>query len=423
MKSLHLWLSAAFIASALCSNAAAFDDSHSPAWMAVRGAWPANHLDRTPVRTTWFRPVVDAKTVFRAQSDDVVPVPTDTTETPNTVDLPPDTSAGVTSDPGLGLPEPTTWNAFSPPLTSDPFLNGGVAQPYAPAAPMSPAYGGSVIGPGYKGGFHTPGASGGRPYRFGLEQRLDTYLIPSANVSGVGVAGLYEEVGVNYDLVVTEPIMPGWILKKTGQFRSRTWDGPAGGAGLPGSAFRLGTDLEFIAPQVGPHSISLAFNPSVNTDFNRSASSKAVQLDGRGIIWSQLNRSWSFGLGAIFWDRVDDRVLPYAGWVYRDDYWEGRLMFPESEIRLFLGNDPWWAKWIYFRGKYNIEAFEVVGAGGVQGEVEFEDWQLTVGFQMDAGYYRWFIEGGLVLDRKIRYDIAPNIAVDTSYITRMGVRY
>lgn len=280
-----------------------------------------------------------------------------------------------------------------------------------------------MVGPAGAGGFSTFGANGGRPYRFGIEQKLDLMLIPSADVSGGGASGKYEEFGVDYEVALTRPFVPGWILRETGLFRSRTWDGPVGGAGLPGSAFRLGADFEIATPQAGPYSISLGFTPSINTDFNSSASSTAWQFDGRGIIWWQLNRGWMFGLGAMFWDRVEDRVIPYAGWVYRDDFWEWRIMLPESEIRLFIGNEPWWSKWIYFRAKYNVDAYEITTATGVRDEVEFEDWQLTLGFQMDAGCYRWFIEGGLILDRDIDYGSNPDVSVDTSYITRIGWRY
>ncbi len=269
----------------------------------------------------------------------------------------------------------------------------------------------------------TPGANGGRPYRFGLEQRIDGWVLPNASASGGGATGRLDEVGTNYDLVHTAPYLPGWIVRKTFQFRYRGWNGPLGGGGLPGSAFRFGDDFEIQTPAGGPYSMSFGITPSINTDMNRSMTWKAFQLDGRGIIWTQLDPYWSLGLGAMYWDRVDNRVLPYGGLVYRDDYWEWRLTFPEAEVRLFLGNEYLWSKWIYFRGRYNIEAYEGVGAGGVQGEFEIEDWQLTLGLQMDAGYYRWFIENGIVLDRTIDFQAAPDIRIATSYIARIGFRY
>jgi hypothetical protein len=432
VKSFHLWLSAAVIAFSSFPGARAVD-LYSGAHLRRGAAVLHEHTsDRPRVRLRWFRPVKDVATVFRAQSDDEIPTPPEATDSPRTLDLPSGTSSGVTGDPGIELPEPSTWNAFSPPITSDPFLDGGITPPYAPQVPAYPPSGGPFRGPAGVGGYSIPGTNGGQPYRFGWEQRFDMHLIPGADVSGGGAAGEFEEFGVDYDLTLTRPFIPGWILKETGQFRARTWQGPASAgppavppppAGLPGSGFRLGIDFEFSTPQVGPYSMTLAVTPSLNTDFNRSPTSKAFQLDGRGIIWWGVTPGWSFGLGAMFWDRVDDRVLPYAGWVYRDDYWEWRLMFPESEIRLFLGNEPWWSKWLYVRAKYNIDAYEGVGSLGVQREVEFEDWQLTLGFQMDAGYYRWFIEGGLILDRELEYDTAPDISVDPSYITRIGIRY
>ena len=405
MKSLHLWLLASLFLG-------------TPVDLAVA---------KTPLG--WFRPVRSLKTVFRAQSDEAVPTPpsvpggTEAGASGN--------SAGTTNQPLLDLPPENTWNAFSPPMTSDPFLDEGNLQPYVPGAPMAPAYG----VPGYGGvgcdpcqrGIQSPystyGANGGRPYRFGWEQRMDTSIIPGANVSGGGANGELDEVGVNYDLVNTSPFVPGWILRKTLQFRWRAWDGPVGGTGLPGSGFRFGEDFEVQTPGGGPYTASFGITPSINTDFNRNMTSNAFQLDGRGIIWWQLDPCWSLGLGAMYWDRVDNRVLPYGGLVYRDDFWEWRITYPEGEVRLFLGNEPMWSKWLYFRSRYNIEAYEGVTNGSVQGEFEIEDWQLTLGFQMDAGYYRWFLEGGLVLDREIDYDLAPRVSLDTSYIARVGIRY
>ncbi|MCH2200542.1 MAG: hypothetical protein MK102_01120 [Fuerstiella sp.] len=436
MKSPRMWLFTALVVSGLFSVVQADEFSRVTAQPVSQQEFGAVSAAHSPVvRGRWFRPIENVQAVFRAQSDDGgIPIPPDASETPLTIAPPTSTDPSeITSSPGQpfpgqpipGQPIPgtTTWNAFSPPMTSDPFMNGGVVQPYAPVFPPGPGYGGLPPATG----FSIPGANGGRPYNCGWEQKLDTYLIPGANVSGGGAAGNLDELGVDYSLGLTQPFSPGWLLKKTFLFRSRHWDGPGAvvpPSSVPGSAFRFGGDFEFATPQAGPTSISLGITPSLNTDLNGSTSSDAFQLDGRGIMWWRLDCHWMFGMGAMFWDRVDDRVLPYAGWVYRDDYWEMRLMFPETEIRLFLGNEPWWSKWIYIRSKYNIEAYQgVVTTGGIRDEFEIEDWQLTMGFQMDAGTYRWFVEGGLVLDREFEYDVTPDIAIDTAFISRIGIRY
>ena len=442
MKTLHLWLCAAIVVRGTSST---FGQTYSP------------HR-ATP---TWFQSGMGSPAFYGAQANGV-PLPPGVADgsTSGLVDVPPapPSTVGIPSVPsgqaaspidgsvpgssGIGLPDSTTWNAFSPPLTSDPFLNGGGgAQPYAPYSPYGSTTGqsypfGSVPPPGpmnfgsgpiaqpysAPGAYTTYGANGAQPYRMGWQHSIDTHYIPNVGATG-GSTGNFEEFGVNFDLANTSQTMPGWLMTLTHQFRMRMWDGPIGGAGLPGNAFRFGEDIEFSTPQTGPFSMSLAVTPSINSDLDASLSSEAFQLDGRGIIWWQVDQFWTLGLGAMYWDRVKDRVLPYAGLVYRDDFWEWRLMFPESEIRLFLGTEPRWAKWVYLRGGYNVEAFEISTGGGIADEVEIEDWQLMAGFQMDAGAYRWYIEAGVLFDREVNYRRNATFTTGDAFMTRLGWRY
>ena len=85
---------------------------------------------------------------------------------------------------------------------------------------------------------------------------------------------------------------------------------------------RFGIDLELETPQAGPFGWSFGVTPSVNTDFDSSIGGEGFQLDGRGILFWQLDQYWTLGLGAQYWDRVDDIIIPWAGLIYRDDYWE-----------------------------------------------------------------------------------------------------
>ncbi len=345
------------------------------------------------------------------------------------------------------LPETSTWNAFSPPMMPDPFAQPGAygqpvppnfgqpapygqpspygqAVPYAQPTPYAP-YAPYGAAPPVSGGFTVPGANGPQPYRLGWQNRLNISWMPTTRVSG-GATGGFEQFGVDYDLAHTGPCLPGWISTWTNQFRLRNWDGPVGGAGLPGDAYRFGVDYEVETPQTGPYSLSLGITPSINSDLNASVSSDAFQLDGRGIMLFQLDRYWTVGLGAQFWDRVNDRVIPYAGLIYRDDFWEWRLMFPESQISLFLGNEPYWSKWAYVRAEYHVEAYEISTATGTgRDEVELEDWRAMFGFRMDAGACSWFIEAGWVFDREIDYSNAANASVfpGTGFLTQAGWRF
>lgn len=322
------------------------------------------------------------------------------------------------SAPVTGAP-PTTWNAFSPPLGPDPFANPGVT-PYAPYSP----YGTNPMNPYAPRPFSVFGTNGPSPYRQGLQSKLAIEWLPISNVSAGG--GDIGQFGVDYDLGISGPFLPGWVYTWTKQFGLRTWHGPNGTApsgGLPGTAFRFAGDFEIETPNAGPVGLSLAITPSLNTDFD-STSSDAFQLDGRGMFVFQLDQAWSLVLGAGYWDRLNDRVIPYAGLIYRNDYWEWRVMYPETTISAFMGNGPAGSAWMYVRAEYNVEAYEISTPNGTD-QVELEDYRVMLGIRTETGTSSWFIEGGIVFDRDIEYGRAANTALspDSSFIGRMGWRY
>ncbi len=317
---------------------------------------------------------------------------------------------------GQPAPNPSTWNAFSPPILPDPFAVGG----------GQPPYGGS-FGPTpnpYEipaGGFSTYGANGPAPYRQGWQNSYEIEWLWGSGTTGAG-GGNSSQFGVNYDLAYTAPFIPGWLLTWTNEFRLRNWSGPEGGPGLPGKAFRFGWDFELATPKTGPISMKLGVTPSINTDFDGSLGAAAFQLDGRALFIFQMNQNWNLVLGAGYWDRVDDRIIPYVGLVYRDDYWEWRIMYPETTISLFLGNEALGSKWVYMRAEYHVEAYDVRTARGGSDQVELEDYRLMFGFRMDGGMSSWFTEAGWVFDRNINYGLAANgsYTQNTTAMVRMG---
>lgn len=398
----------------------------------------------------FFRPVSDADVVFRGQSDSV-PLPPGATISggaasgPITIPTSPEGSfmptPGMSPDGTFGqpmsgvvpaagylpqsaqtapaggfqapvAPNASTWNAFSPPIGPDPFIAGPqFQQPYGAypgVAPLQP--------------FSTYGAQGPTPFRTGMHTSLELEWIPETSVSG---AGNFEQLGLDYTLGYTGSFIPGWMYTWDNQFRYRGWDGPQGVPGLPGSGFRFGFDFGLESAQAGPISLKLGVSPSINTDFDGSIGSDAFQLDGRALMLFQLSPAWTAVLGAGYWDRVDDRIIPYVGVVYRDDFWQWKLMFPESEISLFVGNEALGSKWIYVRAEYHVEAYHVNVGGGGRDNVEFEDTRLMLGFRMDGGTYQWFTEGGWIFDRTVDYESGANGSFDpsTGFLLRMGWKY
>lgn len=391
-----------------------------------------------------YQPTMTAMTVFQA-GDTSVPIPQDAGQSPasslggssvNSTTTPlgtiPSNSGSVIVSPDPSLPmyqSDTTWNAFSPPVGSDPFLQPGYGpQGYDPSMQPSP-YGGYTQGLPPQG-MTTYGANGAQPYRFGWQNRLDVSWLPSQSVSGPvpGASGEVGIFGVDYELGYGTPFLPGWVLNWTNQFSYRNWDGPGGQITQPRDLYRFGIDFEMETPQAGPFSISLGVTPSINTDFDADPWKEGLQIDGRGILFFQLDQYWTLGLGAQYWDRVDDRIIPWAGLIYRDDYWEWQLMYPEARISVFLGNEAYWAKWAYVRAEYHAEAYGIESSfnGGVPAETQFEieDYRVLGGFKMDSGYYNWFIEAGWVFNREVKFaNATPGYDISSGFIGQIGIRF
>jgi hypothetical protein len=324
-------------------------------------------------------------------------------------------SGEVMSSPDLSLPpfqDSTTWNAFSPPQIGDPFLdpNAGQVQPYSPYPSTVPAQGAFDYG-----------ANPASPYRYGWQNRIDVSWLPGGEAQGAGTTGDQDIFGVDYELTYGAPVVPGWVFNWTNQFAYRNWSGPSGVA-APSDLFRFGLDFEFETAGQGPVNLSLGVTPSLNTDFNVDFSD-GFQLDGRGILLFQLDQYWTLGLGAQYWDRVNDYVIPWAGLIYRDDYWEWQLMYPEARVSLFLGNEAYWAKWLYVRAEYHVEAYGFEEIAGAVDEVEVSDYRILGGFKMDAGLYNWFIEGGWVFNRDVEYASGPEYELSNGFIGQVGLRY
>ncbi len=376
-----------------------------------------------------YQPTLTAINLFQ---DGGVPIPPDAGSIPSTGTFQPsepnlsfpDATGPIISSPDLTLPpydDTTTWNAFAPPITSDPFVGQPGVSPFD-------QYNSNPAGIPPQGGF-AYGANPPQPYRFGWTNRINASFLPSTGLIGAppGVGGSLGVVGVDYNLTNTTQMAPGWILNWTNQVGWRHWSGPTGNLSLPSDVFRLGVDLELETPKNGPYSVSLGINPSVNTDFETGVFSKGFQLDGRGILFMQLDQYWSLGLGAQYWDRVEDMIIPWAGLVYRDDYWEWQLMYPEAKVSLFLGNEAYWSKWVYVRAEYHVEAYGIestyLGAT-TKNQMQIEDKRVLLGLKMDAGMYSWMIEGGYVFDRDVKFsNTVPGFGLGNGFVGQIGLRY
>ena len=323
--------------------------------------------------------------------------------------------------PGYDETPPKTY--VDPPPSGAP--NQGLITPGQPANPF---LNGGVMPPGPPRGRQW--LNGPQPYRLGQwVQRYDFGYLPKEGANrGLGGLEIFE---FDADWEYAQPIWANWIFSFTQQFALRTWEGPSGSpmfptTSLPGSAYRFGWDLALATPANYPWSAMIAFNPSLNSDFSSSLSSDAWQWDGRGMIFIRQNDWWTWVLGAGYLDRVNDKVIPYAGVIYTpDQFWEFRLLFPKGRISYFLGN-PWgFNTWAYVRSEYHIEAYEIqLETTGRREQVELEDWRILFGFRFDNSLVSCFWEAGWVFGRDVNYlNATPGFDVSSGFITRLGLRF
>ena len=335
-------------------------------------------------------------------------------QTPGYDEMPPSGAGGMPNGyaPGYSVPYNPGPQAYGP-YSANP----NEVSPYGP---------GQV--PGAGSGYYSFGANGPQPYRMGWTSRYDIGFLPKEPTeNGLGQLGIFE---FNGEWQYTTPSAYNKVLSITPQFGLRSYDGPRSAPGLttalPGEVYRVGIDFELSSPLGGPWSGQIAFNPSINTDFRGSLSSDAWQFDSRGIVFYNASRQLVYAIGAGFWDRIDDRVVPYAGVIWTpDDRWEYRLVFPEPRVSYFMGNVLGFSTWAYARGEWHIEAYELqLQTTRARERVELEDWRVLLGIRKTNGWISEFYEAGWVFGRKVDYAKgATGFDVSSGFIVRGGIQY
>lgn len=314
---------------------------------------------------------------------------------------------------------------------ADPFLDPDGVAPYAAppgAVPNSGPYGTPPVYNRFGGPVGISGINGPQPYRYGWKPRFDFGYMPDEGVSrGTGEFGIFE---MDAEFRNTRPLANGSVFSYAPQFGWRSWNSPTlvNGGQLPNSVFRLGSDYEWSTSAAGPWSFTLGFSPSLNTDFERSPTSDAFNFDARAMLFYRASPQWMYVLGIGYWDRVNDRILPYSGVVWTPtDRTEFRLMFPESRISHYIGNYFSDDKWIYASAGFHVEAYEVEiqRPGSEYGEkIEISDWRAVIGLRSENDYLSTFIEGGIVFDRQVDFlRGTPGFDIDSGFILRGGFRF
>jgi hypothetical protein len=393
----------------------------------------------------------------------VVPIPAAVSGAPVTA------AAGM--QPGIAEPltaPPTIVGPSGSPITSQ-YQPPAVGQPGMPmqpgmTGPPMEIYGGPMGGSppcgqcgqyatpfGSPGGFMQPGqgqpnfcysaltpdvtmspttVNGPLPERAGWVQRYELGMLPfSAAKDGWDRLGEWTfDLGWKY----VAPLYPiPAIFSFEQQYDMRLISGPSSPTGvfpnnLPGSVQRIGWDFELKTTAPGPWNAVVAFNPSIDSDFQKSLTHDAFNWDGRAAFLYSPTRELTYVLGVVLWDRLNERILPWAGVIYRpNQYWQFDMVFPQFRISTYLWDEFGFRTSLYGRLEYHSEAYQIFNpVADERDRVEMTDWRALIGINKDRGDMAYFVEGGWIFGRHYDYKVAPDgFQVDSGAIIRLGVRF
>ena len=304
--------------------------------------------------------------------------------------------------------------------------SGGVMTPFSGAAGRDPFLYGPDPVLGGQGATTLSGVNGPQPYRLGHTPRFDYTYLGEAGTKNPNV-GNFQSHNFDFELAHTMPVGSGWALTSTPQAGVRLWDGPTTLVSpLPGAVYRLGWDFTLATPLAGPWSAQFDFNPSINTDFEQGLGREAWNLDANAMLFYRTSPQLMWVLGAGYWDRVDNIVIPYAGVVWNpNDLWEFRLLFPKARASYFLGNIGPAAHWIYATGEYHVESYQISMPGlAAREQVQIQDWRVGLGVRSDHGWYDKSLEVGYVFGRQVEFlRGTPGFDINNTFMVHYSVRF
>ncbi len=398
------------------------DDATNPGHTAKAASPVAQAVAASP----WIEVGPDGSPIVQTAGQVTQPAPPDAFTAPPIV-VGPDGSPSTSYYQGPGMPGPA----------AAPYVNPAPS-PYG--MPMVPP--GGLVSPGMTQSIFpykalTPDVTmapttpnGPLPDRFGWTQRYELGFLPFSDAKDNW--GHFGEMEFDLGWKYITPLYPtAAIFSFTQQYDLRLWGGPSSPPSvpptdLPGAVHRIGWDFELKSTTPGPLNGVLAFNPSINSDFQESLTKRAWNWDARAALLYSPTREITYVLGVLFWDRLNEQVLPWAGVIYRpNEYWQFDLVFPQFRVSAYLWDEFGFRTSIYGRVEYHTEAYEIFNPVlDERDRVALSDWRALIGVNKDQGNMDYFIEGGWVFGRNVNYLVAPQgFDVTSGAIIRAGLRF
>jgi len=278
-------------------------------------------------------------------------------------------------------------------------------------------------------GFYDPfsyqfayGAAGPQPYRLGWYSYNDYVLMSNSPTSAGGnFRDQQWNAWMRYACLGPRSTVFTW----TGWANGKFWTGPSG-LDLPPDGVQLISDFQLASAYREPWNWQLGFAPQLNGSLEGKLNSNALMADARGVLFYRFSPQWMVAMGAAYWNRATDRLIPYGGVIWApDDRWELRFMFPKSRASYYVGRFSGADTWIYASAEYTVDAYQVdFDHPAVTTRGEMSDYRILLGASATSGIWTLFLEGGLVTDRHFRFrGPAPDFVMDDCAMLRTGLLF
>jgi hypothetical protein len=275
--------------------------------------------------------------------------------------------------------------------------------------------------------------AGALPDRYGWVQMYQVGELPSSDTRNNW--GSFQEFTFDLDWKYTAPLYPlplVWAFQQ--QFGYRSLSGVQSpdylaqpSANLPPNLYHIGWDFQLQTAFQEPWNVVAAFNPSINSDFQEGLTGQAWNWDARIAALYSPQRDLTVVLGVLFWDRVKEQVLPWAGLIWRPNpNWQLDAVFPQIRLSTYLWDEFGFKTSLYGRVEYHSEAYQIFNPDTVSRDrVAFNDWRAVLGVNKDRGDLEYFFEGGWVFGRSIHFQYASEggLYIDSGIILNAGVRF
>lgn len=244
--------------------------------------------------------------------------------------------------------------------------------------------------------------------------------------------GHFAEMTFDLNWKYVAPLYPAPVIFSFAQqYDLRLLEGPSSPVGipntnLPGSLNRIGWDFELKTALPQAWNAVIGFNPSIDSDFQKTLSKWAFDWDGRAAVLYTPQPDLTFVIGFMEWDRITARFLPWAGLIYRPSpYWQFDLVFPQFRIATFVWDEWGFKTMLYGRIEYHSEAYEIYNPVlQERDQVALTDWRALLGVNKERGDFDYFFEGGWIWHRDADFRVAPQgFEVSSGVIVQGGIRF